>query len=129
MNKKIHSTLDVGKKIAVAITTTPPPPIRAEDVEMGDATANNEKEMEKKKMKTKSKKKKKTKNTTDDGVIQGGPVVKATDSSNATASTQGVRAGTAHNGYNTRTPDVPMEHYCSAEAIAEGIQAEAEWVA
>ena len=27
------------------------------------------------------------------------------------------------------TPDVPMEHYCSAEAIAEGIQAEAEWVA
>ena len=54
-------------------------------------------------------------------------MVEGTDSSNETAATQGVRAGADHNSYNSRTSDVPIEHYCSEEAIAEGIQAQAEF--
>mmetsp|Transcript_2939 Transcript_2939/g.3359 ORF Transcript_2939/g.3359 Transcript_2939/m.3359 type:complete len:209 (+) Transcript_2939:3-629(+) len=58
-----------------------------------------------------------------------GPMVEATDSSNATASTQGVRAGTAHTVYNTRTPDVPSGYYYTEEAKAAGLEAEAVWYA
>ena len=94
---------------------------------MGDATANNEEKKKKKKKKNKSRRKKKKKKTTDDGVIQGGPMVEATDSTNERAATQGVRDGIEHNIYNTHTPDVPIEHYCSEEAIAEGIQAQADF--
>ena len=94
---------------------------------MEDATVNNEKE--KKKKKKKSKKKKKKKKTKDDGVTPGGPMVEATDSTNATAATQGVHVGTETNIYNTRLPDVPIEYYYSEEAKPEGLKAEAEWVA
>merc|ERR1712238_379445 len=97
--------------------------------------ANNEKEKKKRKRKknrkkkTESKKKKKKKKTTEDGVIHGGRMVEGTDSSTATASTQGVRAGTDHNAYHSRTTDVDlsMEYYCSAEATAAGKQVQAEF--
>jgi len=79
---------------------------------------HNEKEKKKKRSK-----KKKTKN---DGVTPGGPMVEATDSTNATAATQGVRVGTENNIYNTRLPDIPIEYYYSEEAKAEGLKAEAE---
>ena len=105
-------SMEIDTEEAVDITTT-----RAEDVGMEDAPANNEKE--KKKKKKKSKKKKKKKKTKDDGATPGGPIVEATDSTNATAATQGVRAGAESNIYNTRLPDVPIWYYYSEEAKAE----------
>ena len=62
---------------------------------MENTPANNEKEKKKKK----SKKKKKTK---DGGVTPGGPMVEATDSTNTTAATQGVRVGTERREVNGR---------------------------
>ena len=118
---EMAESMEIDSEAAVDTTKTTTTK-RAEDVAMEDATSNIER-----KKKNKSKKKKKKKKTTDDGVIQGGRMVEGTDSSNETASTQGVRAGTDHNIYNSRTSDVPIEHYCSEEAIAEGIQAQAEF--
>ena len=109
---EMAESMEIDSEAAVdtitTTTTTTTTPIRAEDVKMGDATANNEKKKKKKKKKNKSKKKNKKKKTTDDGVIHGGRMVEGTDSSNATASTQGVYTGIDHNVYNSRTPDVPM---------------------
>ena len=56
---EMAESMEIDSEAAVDITTTTTPPIRAEDVEMGDATANNEKETKKKKKKEKTKSKKK----------------------------------------------------------------------
>ena len=62
-------------------------------------------------------------------MIHDGRMVEGTDSSNTTASTQGVRAGTETNMYNTRIPDVPSGYLYTEEAKAAGLEAEAVWYA
>jgi len=58
---EMAESMEIDSEAAVDITTTTTQPIRGEDVEMGDATANNEKKTKKKKKKKKTKSKKKKK--------------------------------------------------------------------